>query len=285
MAAKAAMLDVDQVMLDLEDAVAPPAKPEARKRVVDSLTNLDWSGKIVSVRVNVVSTQWFERDVTEVVAAAGHIIQTIVLPKVEEPADVRTLALLLRRIEREKNFERAIGIEPQIESARGLVNAEQIATSHQRVESLTFGPADFAASIGAPSLTIGGHQFRYPGHVWQYALSRIVVAAKAAGLAAIDGPYGALDDSAGLVESALMARALGCDGKWAVHPSQIAPITETFTPTKEEIARARRIAARYAQASSGEGVGAISYEDELLDAASAKLAGSLLRRTPKSTDS
>lgn len=277
MAAKAAALDVDQVMLDLEDAVAPAAKVDARMRVVESLSSASWTNKIVSVRVNDVTSAWFERDVLDVVEAAGDKIDTIVLPKVERPSDVRTLALLLARVERAKGRERPIGIEPQIESAKGLACCEKIAQAHERVESLTFGPADFAASIGSPALTIGDHRLPYPGHVWHYAMSRIVVAAKAAGLAAIDGPYGAINDNEGLAESVQMARVLGFDGKWAIHPAQIDPITKTFTPTAAELERARRISDRYGRALSGEGVGAVAFEGELVDAASLRLAQRALR--------
>lgn len=278
MAAKAATLAVDQVMLDLEDAVAPDAKVGARATVAASLLAHDWSGKIASVRVNDVSTDFFEHDVVAVVEAAGARIDTIVLPKVERPSDILALVSLLERIERACGFDRTIGIEPQIESAYGLCFVEQIAFAHPRIESLTFGPADFAASIGSPVLTIGAHRFDYPGHVWHYALSRIVVAAKAAGLAAIDGPYGNIRDHEALRESARMARVLGCDGKWAIHPDQIPIVTEVFTPSEEELLQARRIAERYAQAKTGEGTGAVAYEGELLDAASLKLAESTLRR-------
>jgi citrate lyase beta subunit len=284
MAAKASALDVDQVMLDLEDAIALASKPDARKQVIDSVNTLDWRGKILSVRVNDVTTEWFDRDVIDVVAAAGSKIQTIVLPKVERPSDVRTLALMLSRVEREQGFDRRIGIEPQIESALGLVSVESIAAAHERIESLTFGPADFAASIGSPMLTIGGHRLDYPGHVWHYALSRIVVAAKAFGLMAIDGPFGALRDPQGLSESASMARALGCDGKWAIHPDQIELIARAFTPSDEEIARAKRISERYAGASRSGGTGAVSYESELVDAVSVRLAESMLKRAPISPD-
>jgi citrate lyase subunit beta/citryl-CoA lyase len=278
MAAKASGLAVDQVMLDLEDAVAPDAKPSARSTVVDALMRHSFTGKVVSVRVNDRSTRWFEQDVEEVVGAAGDRIDTIVLPKVDGSEDVLALAALLERIEREKGFERRIGIEPQIESAKALCFVESIAFAHDRIESLTFGPADFAASIGSPALSIGAFRFPYPGHVWHYAISRIVVAAKAAGLEAMDGPYGNLDDDAGLIESARMARVLGCDGKWAIHPSQIAPITAVFTPSEEELARARDIAARYSKATDAEGTGAVSHGGELLDAASLRLAESTLRR-------
>jgi citrate lyase beta subunit len=281
MAAKAASLAVDQVMLDLEDAVAPAAKPQARVTVADALNKLDWNGKIVSVRVNAAPTRWFERDVLEVVSAAGARIDTIVLPKAESGSDVRILALTLARVEREQALPHAIRIEPQIESARGLLAVDDIARADKRVVSLTFGPADYAASIGSPVLTIGGQIYKYPGHVWHYPLARIVVAAKAAGLAAIDGPYGNIKDEQGLNGSALIARALGCDGKWAIHPDQIAPITNIFTPGEDELARARRIAQTYERlAESGE-TGAISYEGELLDAASVRLAAGLLARTPE----
>jgi len=284
MAAKASALDVDQVMLDLEDAIAPSAKPQARQQAKESIDRFDWSGKILSLRVNDVTTPWFERDVLDVVAAVGHKLDTIVLPKASQPSDVRTLALLLARVERERNFTRAIGIEPQIESAQGLTAVEAIAAAHERVESLTFGPADFAASIGSPVLTIGGHATEYPGHVWHYALSRIVVAARTFGLAAIDGPYGALRDERALLESATMARALGCDGKWAIHPDQIATIARVFTPSDDEVARARRIAEQYEGASSSGASGAVSYEGELVDAASARLAQTILKHAPKTPD-
>ena len=277
MAAKAASLAVDQVMLDLEDAVAPSAKPEARSQVARSLQRLDWSGKTISVRVNPVASSWFQRDVDEVAGIAGDRIDTVVLPKVESAAAVRELALMLHRIERERNFARRIGIEPQIESAKGLGCVEEIATADERVESLTFGPADFAASIGSPVLTIGGEAGDYPGYVWHYALARIVAAAKAVGLAAIDGPLGILKDEKRLERSARIARALGCDGKWAIHPDQIAPIQAIFTSSAEEMARARGIADRYAE-SGRSAAGATSYEGELLDAASLRLAEAILLR-------
>jgi citrate lyase subunit beta/citryl-CoA lyase len=278
MMAKAATLSVDQVMLDLEDAVARDAKPAARAHIVDALSRLDWSGKIVSVRVNDYATPWFEGDVLEVVGAAGRFIDTIVLPKTDGVDDVGALASLLARVERERGVARPIGIEPQVESARGLTMVERIAFADPRIESLTFGPADFAASIGSPVLSIGEFRFPYPGHVWHYALARIVVAAKAAGLAAIDGPYGNLEDVDGLLESARMARMLGCDGKWAIHPAQIEPITAVFSSTEEELTRARDIMARYARATGAEGSGAVAHEGELLDAASLRLAESTLKR-------
>jgi citrate lyase beta subunit len=263
--------------LDLEDAVAAESKIGARSTVVEAIRGLEWSKKTLSVRVNDIATRWFEGDVIDVVSAIAERIDTIVLPKTEHAADVRTLALMLGRIERERRLERRIGIEPQIESALGLTHAEAIAAAHERVESLTFGPADFAASIGSPVLTIGSHKSAYPGHLWHYPMAKIVSAAKSAGLAAIDGPYGVLGDVDGLLESAAIARALGYDGKWAIHPDQIAPITEAFTPSEAERQRAQQIAERY---SAGAAVnrGAMNFEGELLDAASLKLARNVLHQ-------
>lgn len=278
MMAKAASLRVDQVLLDLEDAVADGAKIAARATVIAALREHDWSGKIVSVRVNARPTRWFEDDVREVVGAAGDAIDSVVMPKVDDADDALALAKLLDEVETEHGLERQIVIEPQIESARGLCFVERIAFAHERIESLTFGPADFAASIGSPVLAIGEFKVGYPGHVWHYALARIVVAAKAAGLVAIDGPYGNIDDVEGLRESARMARVLGCDGKWAIHPSQVEPLTEVFTPSDEELARAREIAERYETATAREHSGAVKHGGELLDAASLRLAKSTLKR-------
>ena len=278
MLSKAASIGVDQVMLDLEDAVAPDMKESSRATVVRALREHRWDGKVISVRVNDYATPWFELDVIEVVEAAGDTIDTVVLPKVDGAHDVIALASLLERIERARGLTRPIGIEPQIESARALCFVEQIACAHPRVESLTFGPADFAASIGSPVLSIGEFRTPYPGHVWHYALSRIVVAAKAARLVAMDGPYGNFKDRDGLLESSMMARILGCDGKWAIHPDQIAPITEAFSPSEEELERAREIAERYRRATGAERTGAVAHDDQLLDAASQRLAEGVLRR-------
>jgi len=258
--------------------VAVDAKVGARATVVKALLDNQWPDKIVSVRVNAATTNWFEEDVIEVVRGAGARIDTIVLPKVESAQDVRLLAMLLTRTERRHGLARAIGIEPQIESAHGLRFVEEIAEADERVESLTFGPADYAASIGSPVLSIGTNELDYPGHVWHYPMSRIVVAAKSRGLAVIDGPYGVIDDTAGLLASAKLARALGYDGKWAVHPSQIETIVDVFSPTDAEIARAQSIVERYTNATIRERLGAVAHDGELLDAASLKLAESTLRK-------
>jgi len=278
---KAAQTTVDEVFLDLEDSVAPNKKVEARAMIVKALREFDWSGKTVVVRVNDISTQWFYGDLIEVVEGAGEKIDAIMQPKVHRPEDVYVLDTLLSQIELKMGFNRRIGIEAQIESAAGMANVERIAHASPRLVSLIFGPGDYAASCGIPVFSIGTHGVSYPGHLWHYAISRIVSAAKSAGLDAIDGPYGAIADIEGLTRSAQMARLLGCDGKWAVHPSQIEPITRAFSPTEEELRRARMIAERYEAATEREGVGAVMLDGDMIDAASLKLAERALEKAKR----
>lgn len=276
--AKAATASADEIMLDLEDGVAPTARPEARTNIVKALNEIDWGTRIRAVRVNDVRTQWFYQDVIAVVERAGAHLDAIILPKVNRPEDVYMLDMLLQQIEAAKGLARHIGIEAQIETAEGMANVEEIARASPRLETLIFGPGDYAASIGMPILRIGGHDFDYPGHLWHAALSRIVVAAKAAGLEALDGPYGTYRDVDGLRTSALLARALGCDGKWAIHPLQIEPINRIFSPTEEELNEAQRIHDRYMRAVGDEHTGAITLGGELVDAASLRLAERILAR-------
>jgi citrate lyase subunit beta/citryl-CoA lyase len=276
--AKAATTSADEIMLDLEDGVAPTARPEARTNIVKALNEIDWGTRIRAVRVNDVRTQWFYQDVIAVVERAGAHLDAIILPKVNRPEDVYMLDMLLQQIEAAKGLARHIGIEAQIETAEGMANVEEIARASPRLETLIFGPGDYAASIGMPVLRIGGHDFDYPGHLWHAALSRIVVAAKAAGLEALDGPYGTYRDVEGLRTSALLARALGCDGKWAIHPLQIEPINRIFSPTEEELNEAQRIHDRYMRAVGDEHTGAITLGGELVDAASLRLAERILAR-------
>jgi citrate lyase subunit beta / citryl-CoA lyase len=266
--AKAVNTAADLVFLDLEDSVAPEQRPEARRLIIKALNENDWGRKLRAVRVNATSSQWFYDDLISVVEGAGHNLDVVILPKVNLPGDVYMLDMLLSQIEMKQGLTRRIAIEAQIESAQGMAQVEQIATASRRLAALIFGPGDFAASIGAPMLTIGGHAAEYPGHIWHAALSRMVVAAKAAGLDAIDGPYGVYTDAAGLHSSATQARMLGCDGKWAIHPSQIEPINTIFSPSDEELARARQIHERYQAARGG----------ELIDAASLKMAERVLAK-------
>ena len=275
---RAATSAADEVILDLEDSVAPSARPAARAAIVKALTELDWGARIRAVRVNDVRTQWFYQDLIAVVECVGAQLDAIVLPKVNRPEDVYMLDMLLGQIEAARGFARRIGIEAQIESAEGMANVEQIARSSMRLEALIFGPGDYAASLGMPMLQIGSVVADYPGHIWHAALSRIVVAARAAGLEALDGPFGAYQDLEGLAVSAQLARQLGCDGKWAIHPAQIEPLNAIFSPTADELSHAQAIHDRYAQAVAAEGTGAVGLQGNLIDAASLKMAERILAR-------
>lgn len=282
--AKAVTSAADLVFLDLEDSVAPDARPQARQNIIDALAGHDWGTTLRAVRINATSSPWFYDDLITVVEAAGAHIDVVILPKVNLPGDVYMLDMLLTQIETKQGFARRIAIEAQIETARGMAQVEQIATASPRLQALIFGPGDYAASIGAPVLEIGGHVAEYPGHLWHAALSRIVVAAKAAGLQAIDGPLGAYQDAEGLLRSARLARMLGCDGKWAIHPSQIEPINTIFGPSEAELERARRIVERYGQATGAELRGAIALDGELIDAASLRMAERVLATAARMND-
>ncbi|HEX2913906.1 MAG TPA: CoA ester lyase [Chloroflexia bacterium] len=282
MMSKAAGLEVDEVLLDLEDSVAPEGRPEARQNIIAAAHNLDWGNKTIAWRINPVSSPYFYQDLIEVAEAAGERLHAVIMPKVNRPEEIFTVATILSAIETSKGFEHQITIEAQIETAEGMLNVEKIAAaSPERLEALIFGPGDFAASIGAPGLTIGGQVQGYPGHIWHYALSRILVAARANGLEVIDGPYAAFKDQTGLEESARLARLLGYDGKWAIHPSQIEPIQKIFTPEQEEVSRAERIVEAYEASLNQDQKGAATLDGEMIDAATVKMALRTLRRAGK----
>ncbi len=275
---KASESAADVVMLDLEDSVPVDEKSAARTQVIESLRAFDWSGKTVTVRINSLDTPFAYRDLLEVAINAGHIIDAIVIPKVNSAADIFFADRLLAGIEMEKILERPIGIEASIETAEGLRNAESITGASERVLSLVFGIADYSASIGARLVSISGHGEKeeelYPGHRWHFAISNMVMHAKAYGRMAIDAPYGNFKDLEGLRRSAVMACALGCDGKWAIHPSQIEVINEVFTPSTADIALAAKVIAADQQAKS-EGRGAIAVEGRMVDQATVRLAKKL----------
>lgn len=271
--AKAAALPADEVILDLEDSVTPGAKESARSRVAAAATGGDWTGRVLAVRVNDAATGWAYRDVIEVTERAGTRLDTIVLPKVSGPAQVAWLDTLLTQIERAIGLpEGKIGIEAQIEDAAGLSLADRIAAASPRLESLIFGPADFMASVGMRSLSIGAPPAGYPSDAFHYALLRILIAARANGLAAIDGPFAAIGDREGLERSAVSAAALGFDGKWVVHPDQVTPVNSAFAPSQQEYERAERILAAYARATDVDQRGAVLLGGEMIDEASRKLA-------------
>jgi len=279
MQAKAATLPADQVLLDLEDATATSEKQAARGTVVESLKTLGFGNKLVSVRVNGVDTAWCYRDIVDVVEAAGDRFDTLYVPKAESPGDVQFVDRLLTQIELARGWPVGrIGLEVLIESAAGLQRVDEIAHASPRLQSLTFGPGDLSASLGLGQLTIGTLDSDYPGDVWHFALMRMLVAARVNGLLAIDGPYAAFNDLAGLEASARRTAALGFDGKWVIHPSQIEPVNRLYSPDPAAYARAEGILAAYRQATEGEGRGAVRFQGEMIDEATRKMAESVARR-------
>jgi citrate lyase subunit beta / citryl-CoA lyase len=278
MLAKAPSLPADEVFMDLEDSVAPGAKEEARGNIVRALVDGDWTGKTVVVRVNAVDTRWCARDVLEVVEAAGDRLDCVMIPKVEHASDVTFVDKLLRMVEDTTGLDRRIGIEAQIETATGITNIDEIASASDRTETLIFGPADMSASLGLPTVTAGLPMPGYPGDHWHFILSRILVAARNAGLQVIDGPYLVIKDLDGFREMALRSRALGYDGKWALHPGQIDVLNEVFAPTQEEYDKAEAILEAYAHAADVEHRGAVMFGAEMIDEASRKMAEQLAQR-------
>ncbi|MBT3245434.1 MAG: CoA ester lyase [Actinobacteria bacterium] len=274
---KAAASDADCVFLDLEDAVAPGEKEEARANVVGALGDIDWrgTGKTISVRINGVSSQYMYRDVIEVVEQAGVHLDTIMIPMVGVPGDVYMVDALVTQVETAMGMRHRIGIEVMIETALGMANVEAIATSSDRLEAMHFGVADYAASCGARTTSIGGLNPDYPGDQWHAALSRMLVACRAYGLRPIDGPFGDFNDPDGFMLGARRAAALGYEGKWAIHPSQVDLANEVFSPSAEEVERARQILAALAEAEA-DGRGAAQLDGRMIDAASARMADNVM---------
>lgn len=270
---KARGLAADEVFLDLEDAVAPAAKEAARQGAVAALTEGGWDGKVMAVRVNDAGTGWAYQDVITVVEGAGAALDVIVLPKVSDPGHIVWLDLLLGQLERAAGLPLGrIGIEAQIEDAAGLAAVDGIAAASPRLQALVFGPADFMASIGIRSLEVGAQPAGYAGDAYHYPLMRMLVAARANGLAAIDGPFLAIGDLAGLRRAAASTAALGYDGKWVLHPGQIEVVNEAFSPSQEEYDRAELILEAYEYYTTVEHRGAAMLGDEMIDEASRKLA-------------
>jgi citrate lyase subunit beta/citryl-CoA lyase len=273
---KAKGLDADQVFLDLEDSVAPVAKPDARGTVVEALNSGGWEGKTRVVRVNDWITEWTYRDVTEVVEGAGSNLDCIMLPKVQTADQVVALDLLLTQIEKTVGLEVGrIGIEAQIENALGLINVDAIATASPRVETIIFGPADFMASINMKSLVVGEQPPGYDvGDAYHYILMQILMAARAHDKQAIDGPYLQIRDVDGFKRVAGRSAALGFDGKWVLHPDQIAAANEVYSPLQEDYDHAENILDAYEHYTSeaGGATGAVMLGDEMIDEASRKMA-------------
>ncbi len=287
---KAAKSDVDVVFLDLEDAVAPDDKARARSNIIQALNDLDWGGKTMSIRINGLDTHYMYRDLVEILEAAGDKLDLIMIPKVGTAADVYAVDMLVTQIEDAKGYKKRIGFEHIIETALGMQNVGEIAKASKRNESLHFGVADYAASTRARTTQIGGVNPNYSvltdpaddgsrathwGDMWHHALATMVVAARANGLRPIDGPFGDFQDPEGYKAAANRAATLGCEGKWAIHPSQIALANEVMSPSAADIDRAERILVAMAEAEKA-GKGAVSLDGRLIDYASIRQAENLV---------
>ena len=271
--AKAPSVQADMTFLDLEDSVAPAEKVAARARVAEAVRSLAWDDRVLCVRVNAWDTPWTYGDVIEVVGGAGPRLDEVMLPKVQSAAEVVALDLLLTQVEKNAGLEPGhIGIEAQIETARGLINVDEICAASPRLETIIFGPADFAASVEMPVLTGGVAIDEYPGDHFHYVFSRILMAGRANGLQVIDGPFLKVRELDALRAFAQRTRVLGYDGKWALTPDQAAVLNEVYSPTQEQFDRAWDILEAYRVATEEHRTGAVMFGDEMIDEASRKMA-------------
>ena len=276
---KAPSLGADQYFLDLEDAVAPVEKVGARATVVEAIRTEDWGEAVLCVRVNAWDTRWTYGDVIEVVSGAGERLDELILPKVQDGAQVKALDLLLNQVEINAGLPTGhIGIEAQIETARGLINVEEICAASPRLEAVILGPVDLSASMGMPSLAGGLQIPEYPGDYFHYVFTKILMAGRANGLQVIDGPYVKVRDLEGLRDYARRTQVLGFDGKWSLHPDQVGVLNEVFSPTQEQYDRAWHILDVYREVTEGDRKGALMLGEEMVDEASAKVAATLVRR-------
>jgi citrate lyase subunit beta/citryl-CoA lyase len=276
--AKAPGLGADMYFLDLEDSVAPDEKEGARQTVVDAINDNDWGDAVLCVRVNAWDTKWTYRDVIHIVENASERLDELMLPKVQSAADVVALDHLLTQIELNTGRRTKVGIEAQIETTRGLINVEEICAASPRMETIVFGPADFAASMEMPVLTGGVQVPEYPGDHFHYVFSKILMAGRANGLQVIDGPYLKIRELDALRDYAMRTHILGYDGKWSLHPDQITVINEVYTPTTEQFEKAYELLEAYRVATDEEGKGAVMFGDEMIDEASRKMATKFVKR-------
>jgi citrate lyase subunit beta/citryl-CoA lyase len=274
---KAAASDADLVFLDLEDAVAPSEKVAARAKIVTALTTLDWGRKTRAIRMNSLDTQWAYEDVIHVVEESQSQLDLIIVPKVKCAADVRWVDILLTQIEAKLKREKHVALEVLIEEVEAMINVEEIARSSPRLEALIFGPGDYSASQGVRVGSVGGEPNAYPGDLWHYARNKIVIAARAAGIEAVDGPYANFRKPEGYKEECLRSLTLGFVGKWAIHPSQIEIANTVYSPTALEVERARKMIAAYARAEA-EGLGSIGVDGVMVDAASVRIQHNIVRK-------
>jgi citrate lyase subunit beta/citryl-CoA lyase len=275
MFAKAAGSAADLVFLDLEDAVAPAFREEARGKAVRALNEFDWGATVRSVRINAISTRWAYGDIIEIVTGARENLDTIIIPKVTAARDVWWVDTLLGQVEETIGLTRQVRLEVLIEDVAGIAHATEIATSSPRLDALIFGAGDLSVSQGARVDTNFQPRDPYPGDFWHFARLQVLTAARIGGLLAIDAPFPDYKDAAGYEREARWAAALGFSGKWAIHPAQIDIANEVFSPTAEEVARARRNLAAYREAEA-RGLGATGVDGQLVDAAHVKLAEAVL---------
>ncbi|GHO83416.1 HpcH/HpaI aldolase/citrate lyase family protein [Dictyobacter formicarum] len=277
MITRAAASAADLVLIDLEDAVAPNEKVSARAKAIHSLTALDWGKKTRAVRVNDLETEFAYQDIISVVEEAGEHLDILIIPKVKSACDVWWVDTLLSQIEKRCRLSRRIGLEVLIEEVEAMLNVEEIARASNRLEALIFGPGDYSASQGVDSKGIEGTHHSYPGDLWHYARNKIAIAARAAGIDAIDGAYADFKNAAGYEGECVRAHTLGFVGKWAIHPAQIPIANQIFSPDPSEVAYARRLDAAYTQALS-QGQGAIAFEGKMVDAAIVRSVKNIITR-------
>src|SRR3954469_2758725 len=279
MLAKGPTIPADMTFLDLEDAVSPLEKEAARPKVVDAIKNQDWGDRVLCVRVNAWDTEWTAFDIIEVVGNAGERLDEIMLPKVQSAAEVVAADLLLTQVEAKAGLPRGhIGIEAQIETARGIINVEEICAASPRLETVILGPVDMSASMEMPSLAGGLQIPEYPGDYFHYVFVKILMAGRANGLQVIDGPYVKVRDAEGFREFSTRSQTLGYDGKWALHPDQVTILNNLFSPTQEDFDKANDILDAYREATEGERKGAVMFGDEMIDEASRKVAVKVVSR-------
>ena len=274
---KALNSPADFIFLDLEDAVSPNDKVTARENVIKALKEIDWrgNGKTISVRINGLDTHYMYRDVVEIMCQAGEFVDTLLIPKVGVSGDVYMVDCMVNQIEQERGLKNKVGLECLIETALGMVNIEEIAQSSKRLEALHFGVADYAASLRARTVVIGGLNPDYPGDQWHHGLDKLVATCRAYGLRPIDGPFGDFNDPDGYINAAKRGAAIGIEGKWAIHPSQIEHANKVFSPPAQEVEKAHRIIEELAKAAA-EGKGAAQLDGRMIDAASEKMAENII---------
>lgn len=281
MMTKAAASAADLVFLDMEDAVAPSEKTKVRRPIVEALRQLDWGSKVRAVRINGTHTPWCYEDITEVVGGAGDRVDVVIIPKVKAPRDIWFVDTLLSQMELKLGLEPGrIGLEVLIEETEALARVEEIAGCCPRLEALILGVGDLSASQGMRLGHIGVAKGKYPGDIWHYARTRMIVAARAHGLDAIDGPFADFKDSEGYREEAGWATALGAVGKWAIHPDQVEIANDVFSPTEKEVERARGVVERM-RAAEAEGLGAANNNGVMIDAATARIFELILERAER----